>query len=163
MKRRWLLPVIALAAAIAATLVVLLIPKGQTGSASAYLPKNSEGYLVIRAADLSGDQARFLRVSEDSRIELIARRGDDGKAKVALGTCQSCNGSPGAYYTQEGNQLKCNNCGLTFRLSVIDAPGGGCHPITIDPAIISETEEGLLLNAAALMGYEPLFEGVAPH
>lgn len=163
MKKALVLPVIAAAAVIAAVLIVLFIPKGQKGAASSVMARNGDGNLVIRTTDLSGERISFLRVGGDSKIEILARKGDDGKAKAALGTCQSCNGSPNAYYTQEGSLLKCNNCGLTFPLNVIDEPGGGCHPISIDPAAITETDDSLILDAQAISQYEPLFEGVAAH
>ena len=162
MKKKWILPIIAVVMAIVAVLVIVLIP-GRTNQTSApVVLTETDGNILIRTASLSSDQISFLRL-ENSRIELLARLGDDGKTKVALGTCQSCNGAPGAYYTQQGNVLQCNNCGLTFPLNVIDKPGNGCHPITIDPAMITETAEGLVLDAQDIARYEPLFEKVAVH
>ena len=121
------------------------------------------GSFLIRADSLRTDQVSFIRPLEGSRIELLARLGDDGKVKAALGTCQSCNGSPMAYYTQVGDLLRCNNCGQTFPLSVLDTPGGGCHPIMIDAAVLTETGDGLLVDTALLEQYESLFSRVADH
>lgn len=118
---------------------------------------------MIRRSTLSSDRVSFIRVAEDSSIELPARIGEDGRIKVALGTCQSCNGSPRAYYTQEGDVLKCNNCGLTFPLSVLDAPGGGCHPLLFSSSFVQESEEEIRLNLEALLQCESLFEKVASH
>lgn len=162
MKKKWILPAAAALAVAIAVLVIVLVPKN-TNSASPYAERNAEGNIVIRSKDLSSAQVSFIRIGADSKIELLARMGGDGRAKAALGTCQSCNGSPAAYYTQEGSLLKCNNCGLTFPLSVLDAPGGGCHPIMIDASLIQETQDGLILNTAGLMRYEDLFRKVAAH
>ena len=161
-KKRWILPGIAAVAVLAAVLVIVFVPRNNT-KANPFAERNAEGNVVIRSKNLSADQVSFIRIGEDSKIELLARIGDDGNVKVALGTCQSCNGSPAAYYTQEGSLLKCNNCGLTFPLNVLDSPGGGCHPIMIDASIIQETQDGLILNTAALLQYEYLFEKVAAH
>ena len=68
-----------------------------------------------------------------------------------------------AYYTQTGDLLRCNNCGQTFPISVVDHPGGGCHPIMIDEKLIKEIEGGILLNMDELKIYEPLFAKVAEH
>ncbi|MBQ9609696.1 MAG: DUF2318 domain-containing protein [Lachnospiraceae bacterium] len=124
---------------------------------------NEDGNVVIYADELSEDKVSFIKVSEDSRIELLAKKDTQGNAKVALGTCQSCNGSPGAYYTQVGNELQCNNCGLTFPISVVEEAGGGCHPIMIDEAGIEYTDDGLIIDMSLLAQYEYLFEKVAEH
>ena len=162
MKKKWILPIIAVVMAIVAVLVIVLIPRRTNQTSAPVVLTETDGNILIRTASLSSDQISFLRL-ENSRIELLARLGDDGKTKVALGTCQSCNGAPGAYYTQQGNVLQCNNCGLTFPLSVLDSPGGGCHPIMIDASLIRETQDGLILNAAGLLQYEDLFRKVAAH
>ena len=72
-------------------------------------------------------------------------------------------GSPGAYYTQEGSELKCNNCGLTFPVSVLDSPGGGCHPILPDEKIMQFEGNDLWIDLKGLSGYEELFVKVADH
>lgn len=126
-------------------------------------PSQSAEAFLISTDSLRTDQVSFIRPVSGSRIELLARLGDDGKVKAALGTCQSCNGSPMAYYTQVGDLLRCNNCGQTFPLSVLDTPGGGCHPIMIDAAVLTETGDGLLVDTDMLGQYEPLFSRVAEH
>ena len=126
-------------------------------------PSQSAEAFLISTDLLRTDQVSFIRPVSGSRIELLARLGDDGKVKAALGTCQSCNGSPMAYYTQVGDLLRCNNCGQTFPLSVLDTPGGGCHPIMIDAAVLTETGDGLLVDTALLEQYESLFSRVADH
>ncbi|MGN0754337.1 MAG: Fe-S-containing protein [Aristaeellaceae bacterium] len=159
-KRKWILPIAAVAAAVGALLVVALVPGEKPG---AEIQAQPDGTLVIQESSLSSDRVSFIRIGEDSNIELLACIGTDGRIKVALGTCQSCNGSPRAYYTQKGSLLMCNNCGLTFPLSVLDAPGGGCHPITLDPSIVREAEGRVELSLEGLLRYEPLFEKVASH
>ncbi len=180
-KKTWLLPAVAAVLAAAALCVVLFIPKNTGSGKNETVPAgeasedgafqtpdavseiNEEGKLVIYADRLSSEDVSFIRISGDSRIELLARSGDDGTVKAALGTCQSCNGSPGAYYTQEGDQLKCNNCGLTFPISVLDSPGGGCHPIMINEEILQYQGKDLVIDLEGLSEYEPLFARVADH
>lgn len=160
MKKKWYLPIAAVVAAVGALLVIALVPGKKTG---ADIQGHQDGILVIQESSLSSDKVSFIRIDEDSNIELLACIGSDGRIKAALGTCQSCNGSPLAYYTQKGSQLMCNNCGLTFPLSVLDAPDGGCHPITLDPSIVKEAEGRVELSLEALLRYEPLFAKVASH
>ena len=98
MKKKWILPAAAALAVAIAVLVIVLVPRNNS-SASPYAERNAEGNIVIRSKNLSSDQVSFIRIGADSKIELLARIGDDGRIKAALGTCQSCNGSPAAYYT----------------------------------------------------------------
>ena len=168
-EKRFLLPLAAGIMVALALIVVVFIPKGvdkpggTKASGNAVAETDGEGNLVIYADRLSSDQVSFIRISEDSRIELLARLGDDGMVKAALGTCQSCNGSPGAYYTQEGNELRCNNCGLTFPISVLDSPGGGCHPIMPGEEIVRYEGSDLAIDLDGLSSYEDLFSRVADH
>lgn len=161
--KKWILPGIAALAAVIAIAVTVALPAGDRTTDSAYAEQDGDGNVVIRKSALSADQVSFIRIAEDSNIELLARLGDDGGISVALGTCQSCNGSPRAYYTQEGDVLKCNNCGLTFPLAVLDAPGGGCHPLMFSSAFVQESEGEIRLNLEALLQCEPLLEKVAAH
>ncbi len=175
---KWILPLTAGIMAALALIVVLVIPKstdkGNNSTmnpmedqasvtaqpADAVAEPDEEGNLVIYADRLSSDQVSFISISEDSRMELLTRLGDDGTVKAALGTCQSCNGSPRAYYTQEGDMLKCNNCGLTFPISVLDSPGGGCHPIMLDEDLVQYQGRDLKIDLNGLSSYESLFSKI---
>ena len=161
--KKWLLPGIAALAAVVAIAVTVALPAGDKTTGSAYAEQDGDGNIVIRRSALSSDQVSFIRIAEDSNIELLARIGEDGGIKVALGTCQACNGSPRAYYTQEGDVLKCNNCGLTFPLAVLDEPGGGCHPLMFSSSFVQASDGEVRLNLEALLQCEPLFEKVAAH
>lgn len=165
--KKFILPAIACVVVIAAIVVFAAVPgssekTGDTaGQTAESLP--SGGVLQISAEDLSADEVSFIRLSDDSKIELLARLGEDGMPKISLGTCQSCNGSPGAYYTQMDGELMCNNCGLTFPVSVVGEESEGCHPISIDPSLVTITEDGISANVDDLRVYEELFESVEAH
>ena len=148
---------------VAAMLWTTPVPAAAAAGADQKTAAADADVLLISAKDLKKDTVSFIRLSDDSKIELLARIGDDGKPKAALDTCQACNGSPKAYFTQEGELLKCNNCGLKFELSAIDAPSAGCNPMPIDPSIIRYTEDGIILDKAALLEYEPLFAKIEEH
>ena len=161
--KKYLLPGAAALLVIVAAIVLFAVPRGGAETGGSYAERNEDGDVVIRASELSADTISFYRFAEDSRIELIAVRGADGSAYAALGTCQSCNGSPNAFYTQNGEVLQCNNCGLTFPLSIIGTSGAGCHPIMMADSVARREGGDLVINAAALTAYEPLFAKVAEH
>ncbi|MCR5487650.1 MAG: DUF2318 domain-containing protein [Lachnospiraceae bacterium] len=172
--KKWVLPVIAVTAVITAVIVVLIFRdrnegKGTSVSESPAVVSDSDVItgsdkdLLIRKTELSTEKVSFIRPIEESKIELLARIGEDGEIKIVLGICQSCNGAPGAYYIQKGDQLQCNNCGLTFPLNVLDSPGGGCHPIMLNESVFTKTKEGIIIHTDLLAQYEELFNKVAEH
>lgn len=168
--KKYLLPILAAVLIVVAAVVIFAVPKGNTRTAESlssdapgYVRRTGDGNVIISADDLDQGRLTVLKYSEDSRIELIATLDAEGNVRAALGTCQSCMGSPGAYYTQNGELLQCNNCGLTFPMSVIGVSGAGCHPIMIDEAAISRGADGLVIDDAAISPYEPLFATVAAH
>ena len=173
MKKR-ILPILAVVTAAVAVVVVLLFPEKNVQSEGATsetleidydndeIKENDKDFLITES-ELSSEKVSFIRPIEGSKIELITKIGEDGDIKIILGTCQSCNGAPGAYYTLKGDQLQCNNCGLTFPLNVLDSPGGGCHPITPDESVYTRTDEGVLIHTDQLLAYEDLFSRVAEH
>ena len=128
-----------------------------------YAKLDEDGNIIINLEDVTEDKVSFIKYSEDSKIELLARKGEDEKVHVAYGTCNSCNGSPKAYYKQSVDELQCNNCGLTFPLDVIGVDGTGCHPIKIDEDGITTTETGVVIDKNTLFENEALFSNIVSH
>ena len=66
-------------------------------------------------------------------MQLIAIKDADDTVRLALNTCQSCGGSPYAWFEYIGNDtLQCQNCGLTFHTATVGTPrAAGCNPVTI--------------------------------
>ncbi|NLE23734.1 MAG: DUF2318 domain-containing protein [Clostridiaceae bacterium] len=64
-------------------------------------------------------------------MEVMAVKASDGTIRTAFNTCQVCNGSPRAYYKQEGDMVVCQNCGNKFSMDMIEVQRGGCNPIPI--------------------------------
>lgn len=66
---------------------------------------------------------------------------------MAYNTCQSCAGSPNAYFVYQDGVLTCQNCGNQFGLDTIGANVGGCNPQPVadysveDSTIIVPTSE----------------------
>ena len=70
---------------------------------------------------------------DGTAMQLIARKDDSGTVRLAFNTCQSCGGSPYAWFEYLGdNTLQCQNCGLTFPLDTVGTTRAtGCNPVTI--------------------------------
>ena len=90
-------------------------------------------WVVHRRAVLSGEPT-FIDVEQDgTAMPLIARKDDDGNVRLACNTCQSCGGSPYAWFEDLGDgTLQCQNCGLIFSLDTVGIEAAqGCNPVTI--------------------------------
>ena len=95
MKKKWILPGVAAAATVVALLLTVGLPAVEPDAAAgAYAEQDGEGNIIIRRSALSADQVSFIRIAEDSNIELLARLGDDGGISVALGTCSPATALP---------------------------------------------------------------------
>lgn len=93
----------------AASLTDLVIPKDEITQTAKFYP--------IRAGSVN--------------MEILAVKASDGSIRTAFNTCQVCNGSPRAYYEQQGDVLVCQNCGNRFSTDMIEQQRGGCNPVPI--------------------------------
>lgn len=121
------LPILA-GAVVLAAVAVLLLPKilhkdicGSSGSTA--LSVGSD--LVIRAEEIGTEASYFDYDADGTIVQVFAVRATDGTVRLALNTCQVCNGSPYAYFVQEGDDFVCQNCGNHLALTGILLPGTG--------------------------------------
>ena len=89
--------------------------------------------LTISASALTQKPAFVDWVQDGTAMQLIACKDETGAVRLAFNTCQSCGGSPYAWFEYLGsNTLQCQNCGLTFPLDAVGtAKAAGCNPVTI--------------------------------
>ncbi|MDP4180781.1 MAG: DUF2318 domain-containing protein [Bacillota bacterium] len=96
--------------------------------------------LVIQKNEVT-DTAKFYPLKTgETNMEIMAVKASDGSIRTAFNTCQVCNGSPKAYYKQEGDVLVCQNCGNRFKMDMIEQQRGGCNPVPIMKE--NKTEDG---------------------
>ena len=103
---------------------------------------NDNGDVVINVADITENATFYEYDSNGTTIGLFAVKASDGTIRTALNTCQVCNGSPYAYFEQQGDSFQCQNCGNQFSLDMIGQERGGCNPvpITADDETVNDTE-----------------------
>ena len=94
---------------------------------------NEEGNIVIEESEIT-DKAVYIDYKyNDVTIGLLAVRNSEGKVIVVVNTCQSCGGSPYAYFVQVGDKIQCQNCGNLFSIDELDnLVPDGCNPIAIE-------------------------------
>lgn len=89
--------------------------------------------LTFSAAALTQEPAFVDWTQDGTAMQLIARKDETGAVRLAFNTCQSCGGSPYAWFEYRGNNtLQCQNCGLTFPMDTVGTTkAAGCNPVTI--------------------------------
>ncbi len=68
---------------------------------------------------------------DGTTVEVFAVLASDGSVRLAMNTCQVCNGSPYAYFEQDGDYFICQNCGNSFSRDEVGLISGGCNPVPI--------------------------------
>ena len=94
---------------------------------------DDDGNIIIEEKSIT-DQVEYIAYEYDGvTIGLLAVRNSEGKVIVVINTCQSCGGSPYAYFVQVGDKIQCQNCGNLFAIDDLDnLVPDGCNPIGIE-------------------------------
>ena len=94
---------------------------------------DNNGNIIIKEDEITEEAVYISYEYEGVTIGLIAVRDSEGKVIVIINTCQSCGGSPYAYFVQVGNKIQCQNCGNLFDIDDLDnLTPDGCNPIGIE-------------------------------
>ena len=94
---------------------------------------DNDGNIIINEDEITEEVLYISYEYEGVTIGLIAVRNSEGKVIVVVNTCQSCGGSPYAYFVQVGNKIQCQNCGNLFAIDDLDnLTPDGCNPIGIE-------------------------------
>ncbi len=116
-----------------------------------------QGDLIIPKSEIT-ENAQFYPVNLDGRnMEIIAVRAGDGTIRTAFNTCQVCNGSPKAYYKQEGDMLVCQNCGNKFSMDMVEEQRGGCNPVPIYKENKRDDGSGIVISKEFIEQNKSLF------
>ncbi|MBR1709875.1 MAG: DUF2318 domain-containing protein [Clostridia bacterium] len=117
--------------------------------------------LSFSAADLTGEPTFVDWIQDGIAMQLIARKDDAGEVRLAFNTCQSCGGSPYAWFEYLGNNtLQCQNCGLTFPLDTVGITrAAGCNPgtiteFTVDGDTVTVPQSVLAENAQKFVNWK---------
>ena len=114
-------------------LLMLSLLSACSAQSSAVPEENKSADLVFDVSEL-GSEPMFIDWEQDgTAMQLVARRDENGEVRLAFNTCQSCGGSPYAWFEYIGaDTLQCQNCGLTFNVETVGTSrAAGCNPVTI--------------------------------
>lgn len=158
-KNKLLLPLIA-ACVLLAALALLVIPQGggttAIGGKTAAQAANQP--LAIPLSSIT-ETASFYPVSvEGTEMEVLAIRTAAGEIRTAFNICQSCYTSGHGYYSADGTELICQNCGSHFTAEQVGLEGhGGCHPWPIPAGQREETESEIVIPYETLVAGKTAF------
>lgn len=146
------LPILTAVVVIVAAAIPLM-PK--TVQESISLAEN--GDVLVHAEAIGTEASYFDYDANGTTVPLFAVRASDGTVRLALNTCQVCNGSPYAYFVQEGDAFICQNCGNAFASTDVGILSGGCNPIPITDQVYRSQDGILTIPADFLIENAPLF------
>lgn len=148
-------PAVILGAALV-LIAALLILKGW-GSGDSKTVDSSERDLVIPKSEITNTVKFYPVKSGKTQMEILAVRASDGTVRTAFNTCQVCNGSPRAYYMQQGDEVICQNCGNRFSIDMIEEQRGGCNPIPIMKEDKTDDGDNIIISQAFIDRNKGLF------
>lgn len=90
-------------------------------------------------------------------MEVMAVKASDGTIRTAFNTCQVCYSSGRGYYTQQGDELKCENCGNRFHIDQVEQVTGGCNPVPIAEEYKTDDGEYITISQVFLEKNKGLF------
>lgn len=118
---------------------------------------DDNGDIIINKEEVTEEVRYYSYEYEGVIIGLLAVRDSKGNIRVVVNTCQSCGGSPYAYFVQVGDKIQCQNCGNTFEIdSLGELEEDGCNPIAIENK--EETNEVIKISHIELEQYKDKFE-----
>ena len=106
------------------------------------------GEVVLSLAEVSDGKAHhFSYEHEGAEIKFFVVQSPDGVMHAAFDACDVCYPAKKGY-SQDGDFMVCNNCGMRFHSSRINHEQGGCNP-----APLSHTVKGkdLVIKVADLL------------
>ena len=147
MKKRAIMSVVLLLCLI--LMVACSSPNGSNATVSSGL--------TIDVSELSGDISYYDYNADGIAMQLIARVDEAGTPKLSYNTCQSCAGSPYAYFEVVSGVLVCRNCGNRFGFDAIgETRNGGCMPMAVTDYTVEDDK--VIVSAETLNGMKNAFK-----
>lgn len=163
-NQRNFLPLVAAFVVIAAVAVTVMPKNTEEEDAPVLEPQSLESTfsvsndIVIQAENIGIEASYFNYDADGITVQFFAVRASDDTIRMALNTCQVCNGSPYAYFEQDGDTFICQNCGNRFASTEIGITSGGCRPVPITEDIYTEQDGVITIPASFLDESATLFK-----
>lgn len=93
----------------------------------------------IPVSDVTQTARHYEYDANGVKVRYFAVKGSDGEVRTAFDACEVCYRSNKGY-TQVGNDMRCNNCGLSFNIDALGTKnqGKGCWPGYLPHKIVGD-------------------------
>jgi uncharacterized membrane protein len=100
--------------------------------------KAVNGEVSVPVSELS-EKARFYEYKTEAgkTVRFFAVKSPDGVYRAALDACDVCFHAKKGY-SQEGEDMVCNNCGMHFPSAKINEVKGGCNPVGLERKVAGD-------------------------
>lgn len=115
---------------------------------------DTRGQVEIDIADLTPGTVRFFRFlnSGNQEVKFFVGRDENRTMQVAFDANEICYKLKRGYSHEEGGDwVTCNKCEKSFRLSEVNAGGGGCKPVPVAHRV--EGDRLILTESNILAGW----------
>ena len=130
--------------------------KETTGNVVKATLDNKEN-IIVNKEDITDKVTYISYEYEGVTIGLLAVRDSKDNVKVVINTCQSCGGSPYAYFVQVEDKIECQNCGSRFAIDDLgNLTEDGCNPIAIEE--LNENDDNIVIGTNQLKRLKDKFE-----
>lgn len=168
-KNNIVLPIIAAAVVVVAAVSVIVPKLTKDSSSDNTSAKNTTQNQISSVQSFTnditinkdeiGETATFFDYDANGiTVEAFAVKASDGTTRIALNTCQVCNGSPYAYFVQQGDNFICQNCKNAFKRDSIGTIHGGCNPLPLTEDDYTDDNGIITIPAYLLEQYAPNFK-----
>ena len=101
--------------------------------------KATQGEVRIPVKKINDGKAHYYKFKNgDSTIKFFVVKSRDGFIRAAFDACDVCVHAKKGY-SQDGDFMICNNCGMRFHSSRINVVKGGCNPAPLNRKVVSNT------------------------
>jgi hypothetical protein len=98
-----------------------------------------DGTVRLPLSTFDDHKAHFYTYMHEGRpIEFFVLKSKDGVVRAAFNACDVCFQSKKGY-TQDGDEVICNNCGRRFPADQINVIQGGCNPSPLQRTVEGDT------------------------
>ncbi len=114
--------------------------------------KAQAGVIKVPVAEISDGKAHFYTFKTGGKdVQFLVLKSKDGTIRTALNACDVCFREKKGN-SQDGEYLKCNNCGQRFHSNKVMEIKGGCNPSplarTLDASTVTIREADLKAGVA---------------
>jgi len=135
-----------------AVLVAELVAERAGGRSDYERVRPEQGWVRIGLDGLAAQKVRFYRFlnGANQEVRFFVGRDAAGQVQVAFDADETCAKANRGFRTQ-GEWVVCNKCDKAFRLTDVNAGGGGCKPVPLAHRV--EGSQLLIAEADVLQGW----------